>query len=106
MGADRFKLRRVLVGVVVGLVAVTLAFYGWIQYRQSQYADQERTLLTRYQNDYKTCLAAGNGSLACARNTLTACVADPFWRGTTPFATADSTPPDPTARCRAAAIVG
>jgi hypothetical protein len=104
MGADRFRLRRVLLGVVMGLVLVTLAFYGWIQYRQSQYAQRERDLLSRYHDDYTTCLAAGNGSLACARNGLAACVNDPFWRGDEPFATAGSTPADPNARCRAEAI--
>jgi hypothetical protein len=104
MGADRFRVRRVLLGVVTGLVVVTLAFYGWIQYRQSQYARQQRDLLSRYHVDYTTCLAAGNGSLACARNGLAACVDDPFWRSDEPFATAGSTPPDPDARCRADAI--
>jgi hypothetical protein len=104
MGADRFRLRRVLLGVVAGLVLLTLGLYGWIQYRQSQYADQERKLLTRYHDNYATCLAAGNGSLACARDTLAACVNDPFWRHDEPFATADSRPPDPDAQCRAQAL--
>ena len=106
MGTVRFRVRRVLIGVVVGLVALTLSFYGWVQYRQSQYADRERAVLTRYHDNYTLCLKLGNGDLGCARHVLAACVHDPFWAGGKPFATAGSAPPDPIGRCRAEAIIG
>jgi hypothetical protein len=104
MGADRFKLRRVLIGVVIGLVAVTLTFYGWVQYRQSQYADRERNVLTRYHNQFTLCLKLGNGQFSCARHVLAACVRDPFWDGGVPFASAGSAAPDASGQCRATAI--
>ena len=106
MGPVRFKTRRVLIGVVVGLVALTLTFYGWVQYRQSQYADRERTVVTRYHNDYTLCLKLGNGELSCARHVLDMCVRDPFWADDKPFASADSVPPDPLSRCRSGALTG
>lgn len=104
MGADRFKLRRVLIGVAVGLVAVALSFYGWVQYRQSQYADRERAVLTGYHNQFALCLKLGNGELACARHVLAACTRDPFWAGRVPFASAGAEPPDPAGQCASKAI--
>jgi hypothetical protein len=106
MGAVRFKLRRVLIGVVVGLVALTLSFYGWVQYRQSQYADSERSVLTRYHDDYTLCVKLGSGDLSCARRVLTACVVDPFWGQGKPFSSVGTAAPDPLGRCRAASTVG
>lgn len=105
MGASRFKLRRVLIGVAIGLVALTLSFYGWVQYRQSQYADRERTVLTRYHNQFTLCLELGNGEFGCARQVLASCLRDPFWGEGQPFATAGSAPPDPSGQCRAKAII-
>jgi hypothetical protein len=104
MGPVRFKLRRVLIGVAVGLVALTLTFYGWVQYRQSQYGDRERAVLTRYHDDYTLCLKLGNGEPNCARHVLATCVHDPFWQAERPFASAGSAPPDPFGRCRAKAV--
>lgn len=104
MGAARFKLRRVLMGVVIGLVAVSLSFYGWVQYRQSQFADRERTALTRYHNNFALCLTLGNGEFGCARHVLAACVRDPIWEQGKPFAPAGSPAADPFAECTAKAI--
>jgi hypothetical protein len=104
MGATRFKLRRVLIGVFVGLVAVSLTFYGWVQYRQSQYADRQRSVLTKYHDDYSLCIKLGNDPLSCARHVLAACTHDPFWKGDKPFAAAGSSPPDPVGSCRASAV--
>ena len=104
MGA-RFKLRRVLVAVAVGLVALTLTFYGWVQYRQSQYADREQTVLNHYRNAYTLCIKLGNGQLGCARHIFAACVRDPFWAQDEPFASAGSAPSDPFGRCAARAVV-
>lgn len=104
MGAVRFKLRRVLIGVVIGLVALTLTFYGWVQYRQSQYAARERNVLTHYHDDYALCLKLGNGQLGCARHVLGACVRDPFWQQGKPFASAGSAATDPIGRCSTKAI--
>ena len=106
MGAARFKLRRVLIVAVIGLVGLALSFYGWVQYRQSQYADRERTVLTRYHDNYSLCLRLGNGQVGCARHVLAQCVQDPFWAEGKPFASAGSAPPDPVASCQAKAIVG
>jgi hypothetical protein len=105
MGADRFKLRRVLIGVVVGLVALTLGFYGWVQFRQSQYQDREHAVLVRYHNDYSLCLKLGAGDYGCARRVLAACTVDPFWLGDKPFASAGAAPPDAFGRCRSVALV-
>jgi hypothetical protein len=104
MGADRFKVRRVLISVVVGLVVVALSFYGWVQYRQSQYADRERTVLTHYRNDFALCLKLGNGQFGCARDVLAACVRDPFWEQGKPFAAAGSAASDPVGRCSTKAL--
>jgi hypothetical protein len=104
MDPARFKLRRVLIGVAVGLVALALGFYGWVQYRQSQYGHRERAVLTRYHDDYTLCLKLGNGDLGCARQVLAGCVRDPFWSDAKPFASAGSAPPDPFDSCRATAI--
>ena len=106
MGAERFRLRRVLIAVVVGLVALTLSFYGWVQWRQSQYTGRESAVLARYHDDYTLCLKLGNGDLSCARHVLAACVHDPFWQSDKPFAAAGSAAPDPFGRCRARALVG
>jgi len=103
MDAARFQLRRVLIAVAIGLVALTLTFYGWVQYRQSQYGDHESAVLTRYHNDYLLCLKLGNGNLSCARHVLAACVKDPFWGDEKPFASADALPPNPVDRCQAKA---
>jgi hypothetical protein len=100
MGATRFKLRRVLIGVVVGLVTLALTFYGWVQYRQSQYADQQRSVLTRYHDDFTLCLKLGNGELGCARHALAQCLRDRFWDRQQPFAQAGTAPPDALAQCR------
>lgn len=104
MGAARFKLRHVLMGVVIGLVVVALGFYGWVQHRQSQYADRERTVLTRYHDNFALCLKLGKGEFGCARQVLAACVADPFWANGKPFAPAGAAPPDPFGRCTTKAI--
>jgi hypothetical protein len=94
-------LRRVLVGVVVGLVLVSLAFYGWVQYRRSQYTQHERAVLGRYHEAYTLCVAAGNPAFACANRVQNACVRDPFWTTGKPFAfDPESATPDSGARCR------
>jgi hypothetical protein len=103
MGATRFKFRRVLIGVVIGVVALALSFYGWVQYRQSQYAARQQTVLTKYHDDFTLCLRLGNGELGCVRHVLAACVRDRFWVQDKPFASAGSAPPDPFGQCRAKA---
>ncbi|MDT4917280.1 MAG: hypothetical protein QOH89_1980 [Pseudonocardiales bacterium] len=104
MGADRFRLRRVLIGVLVGLVALTLGFYGWVQFRQSQYQDRERAVLVRYHDDYSLCLKLGAGDYGCAQRVLAACIVDPFWSDGRPFASAGAAPLDAPGRCRAVAL--
>lgn len=96
-----FRFRRVLVGVVVGLVLATTGFYGWVEYRRSQYHDRERSVLSRYHEAYTLCVTAGNPSFACVSRVQTACVADPFWRVAKPFAFNTQVPTDDIKdRCR------
>jgi hypothetical protein len=101
---DRSQLRRVLIGVVAGLVALALGFSGWVDYRQSQYRDRERTVLTRYHSDLAFCLTVGNADYACVRRVLASCEVDPFWLDGLPFATAGSAPPDRVSRCSTVAV--
>ena len=82
------------------MVVLSLGFYGWVQYRQSQYQDREQATLTRYQNDYSLCLKVGSSEFGCARRIIASCLGDPFWHGGKPFASAGSAPPDPVDRCR------
>jgi hypothetical protein len=80
-----FRLRRVLVGVVVGLALCGLAFYGWARYRAVQYHDREASVLARYQYTYKTCLGSGYPGTVCADRIYRACTADDFWQIHEPF---------------------
>lgn len=95
------KLRRVLVGVVAGLTLLALAFYGWVQYRQSQYHHRQHVVLSRYHAAYTTCVAVGNPAQVCAPRLTTACVLDPFWELGKPFAFDPETAvPDKDRLCR------
>jgi hypothetical protein len=103
MDPTTFKLRRVLVGVVVGLLLVSLAFYGWVQYRRSQYNERRDAVLGRYHNGYTLCVTAGNYRPSCAASAVNACVRDAFWSITMPFKIDPESPgTNAGARCRAA----
>jgi hypothetical protein len=80
-----FRLRRVLLGVVVGLALCGLAFYGWVRYRTSQYHDREASVLSRYQYSYDVCLHTGDPQVLCRDRVYRACAADAFWRVHEPF---------------------
>lgn len=104
MESTAFKMRRVLMGVVAGLLVVSLAFYGWVQYRQSQYHKRERDVLARYQRSYTLCTTIGNSPLVCLDRVMTACADDLFWRVAKPFSfDAQVAAPDPIGRCRSIA---
>jgi hypothetical protein len=86
MDTSTFRLQRVLMGVVVGLLVVALAVWAWADFRRSQYNDHQRAVLSRYHEAYTLCVTAGNPSWACANRLQTACRADPFWKVAKPFA--------------------
>jgi nitrogen fixation-related uncharacterized protein len=80
------KLRRVLVGVVVGLMLVAVAFFGWVAYRRSQYGDHQHAVLSRYHQAYSSCVAIGTPEQFCGARMTAACLLDPFWTIAKPFA--------------------
>jgi hypothetical protein len=96
-----FLLRRVLLGVVVGLALVVVAFYGWVQLRTSQYHGREHAMLLRYQRAYTLCVTAGSVPSTCAAKVYTACRSDPFWAVGLPFTLdVDSRSSEAALRCR------
>jgi hypothetical protein len=80
-----FLVRRVVVGVFVGVVLLLLAFYGWVRYRTSQYEHSRSEMLVRYQNAYTLCVDAGTPELVCSRRIYSACTHDAFWATEKPF---------------------
>jgi hypothetical protein len=99
-----FRLRRVLLGVLVGLTLLALAFFGWVQYRRGQYHDREKAVIGGYHREYVLCVSAGNAATGCAERVLAACQLDPFWRVAKPFAADPRTAlPDPGERCASGA---
>lgn len=80
-----FLVRRVLLGVVVGLAVLAVGFFGWTRYRVGQYHHRETTVLAGYRAEYRSCLALGSPASYCVSSVDTACAADPFWRGEPPF---------------------
>jgi hypothetical protein len=74
-----------MLGVVVGLALLALAFFGWSRYRTAQYHHRESAVLTRYKAEYNTCVADRFAVSRCAQQVFTACSADPFWQVQEPF---------------------
>jgi len=96
-----FLLRRVLVGVVLGLALVLVGFYGWVQLRVSQYHQREHAMLVRYQRVYSLCVTAGSTPSNCATKVYNACRADAFWTTGRPFSFAvDAQSSEAMLRCR------
>jgi hypothetical protein len=107
MESTAFKVRRVLMGVVAGLLLVSLGFYGWVQYRQSQYHQREHDVLARYQRSLALCTTAASAPALCAGRVMDACVGDPFWQQSKPFSfDATVAAPDASARCRTVISTG
>jgi hypothetical protein len=106
MEPTAFKMRRVSIGVVVGLLVVSLAFSCWVQYRRSQYQKHEQDVLGRYQRGYTLCTASGTAPFVCRERILQACVADPFWQVGKPFSfDAQVATPDAIGQCRDRALI-
>jgi uncharacterized membrane protein len=105
MESTAFKLRRVLLGVIAGLLLVALGFYGWVQYRRSEYQHRQQQVVARYQRSFTLCSAAGTTPALCVDRVLDACMADPFWRVAKPFSfDAGVAAPDPVAGCRKSVV--
>jgi hypothetical protein len=100
MDPTAFKLHRVVVGVVVGLVLLLLGFYGWVQFRTSQYHDRADAVVARYHHAYALCVAAGSAQEVCTTRAVDACTTDPFWAVGKPFSfDLGSTVSDASLRC-------
>jgi hypothetical protein len=105
MEPTTFRLRRVLAGVVVGLVLVTLAGYGWVQYRTAQYHHRVDALVKRYHAAYLQCLADGGVAADCAARVTAACARDGFWARANPYDFVPGTgSTDAAARCASATL--
>src|SRR6478672_1608055 len=81
-----FLLRRVLPGVLLGVTLVGVVFFGWVQYRTSQYHGREHALEKRYHAAYVTCMGSGGQTGDCASRVEATCNRDPFWSVAKPFA--------------------
>jgi hypothetical protein len=81
-----FLIRRVLAGVLAGLVLLALGFFGWSRYRTAQYHHRESTVVARYHAYYRQCLTLGPAASACAERVFDSCTADAFWSVAQPFA--------------------
>jgi hypothetical protein len=75
-----FLLRRVFLGVLVGVTLLALGFFGWVQFRTSQYHQREAHLLSRYRSGYATCLRQQVTPAACALEVRDLCTHDQFWQ--------------------------
>jgi hypothetical protein len=80
-----FLLRRVLLGVLVGVTVLALAFLGWVELRTSQYHQREAKMLSRYRAEYATCVGQRLAPDTCAQETRELCMRDTFWQREPPF---------------------
>jgi hypothetical protein len=95
--------RRVLLGVVVGLALLAVCFFAWTRYRVAQYHHRESALLTRYHAQYQACTSAGTVAPRCATPIYQACTADAFWGVGEPYTFGLGADVDDSAtRCRGA----
>jgi hypothetical protein len=81
-----FRVRRVLLGVVIGTALLALGFYGWVQYRTGQFHHRADALVARYHQAYEQCVAGGGLAPDCATRVVDACRRDAFWVTGQPFA--------------------
>jgi hypothetical protein len=94
----RFRIHRVLLGVLVGLAVLTAAGYGLMRYESAQYRHRADSLVARYKSAYKFCVHTGAVASVCATQAVTACTTDLFWTRGGPFS--DLLGGDGSARCR------
>ncbi|HEX3334855.1 MAG TPA: hypothetical protein VHS54_00240 [Jatrophihabitans sp.] len=80
-----FRLRRVIGGVLVGLVVLFLAAFGWVGYQTALYHRHENAVVAKYRDEFKTCLAVGGVRASCASQVSARCVDDVFWSRRKPF---------------------
>jgi hypothetical protein len=80
-----FLVRRVLLGVLVGVTVVALGVFGWVQFRTSEYHQREAKMLSRYRAGYATCVRQQLAPQACAHEVHDLCTRDAFWQRQPPF---------------------
>jgi hypothetical protein len=80
-----FLVRRVLLGVLIGLTALAVGFLGWVQFRTSEYHQREAKMLSRYRAGYTTCLRQQLAPTTCAQEVHNLCTRDVFWQREPPF---------------------
>jgi hypothetical protein len=97
-----FMVRRVLLGVIVGLTLLALCFFGWVQFRTSQYHHRESQMLSRYHSGYVACVRDPLESATCVRQLRDLCVRDVFWHREQPPFLIDLAPQfnTPELRCK------
>jgi hypothetical protein len=97
-----FLLRRVLLGVLIGVTVLAVGFFGWVQVRTSDYQKRESQMLSRYRSGYAQCVRQQFAPSTCARDLRALCTRDDFWQQEPPFFI-DLAPQlnTPEVRCRA-----
>jgi hypothetical protein len=94
----RFRIHRVLIGVLVGLALLGLGSYGVMRYQSAQYRHRADSLVARYKSAYEFCVRSGTVVSVCATQAVNACTRDVFWSRATPFG--DLLGGNAAARCR------
>lgn len=75
-----FLLRRVLLGVLIGVTVLGAGFFGWVEFRTSQYHQRESEMLSRYRTSYAACLGQHVTAGVCAAEVRDLCTHDRFWQ--------------------------
>jgi hypothetical protein len=99
--AAAFLLRRVVLGVIVGLTVLAVGFFGWVQFRTSEYHEREARMLSHYRHDYAACVREQVDPAGCAQQLRRLCTRDAFWQREQPPFLIDLAPQfsTPEARC-------
>jgi hypothetical protein len=97
-----FLLRRVVLGVIVGVTVLAVGFFGWVQFRTSEYHKREARMLLHYRHDYAACVRQQTAPATCARQLRQLCTQDVFWQREQPPFIIDLAPQfsTPEVRCR------
>src|SRR4051794_3731962 len=100
----RFRIHRVLIGVLVGLALLGLGSYGVMRYQDVQYRHRADSLVARYRSAYEFCVRSGTVVVVCAAQAVTACTRDAFWTRAAPFG--ELLGGDAATRCRDVSSLG